>query len=145
MDEKILLIDDDCAFREIAALVLAESGYVVREADCPARAFPILAKERIDLCLCDMHMPFITGEFEDEYLYSFETGVRTMQEVAIALPEMPIVGISSAGQVDLDRISGQVFPNAIVSKPTDCKELVRVVEIFLEASRAREDQALHVV
>ena len=145
MDENILLIDDDSAFREIAALVLAKNGYYVWETDCPARAFPILAKERVDLVLCDMHMPFITGEFEDEDLYSFETGVRTMQEVHLALPELPIVGISAASQTDLDRISGQVFPNAIISKPTDCRELVQIVETFLEMARTNTEQSLHVV
>ena len=145
MDEKILLIDDDCAFRDIATLVLEESGYQMRSVDCPARAFPLLAKERMDLVLCDMHMPFITGEFEEEYLFSYETGVRTIQEIHYALPELPIVGLSAMPQCDLDRISGQVLPHAILSKPQDCRALVKIVEVFLEASRAKTEAALFVV
>lgn len=145
MDENILLIDDDCAFREIATLVLREHGYTVYAADCPARAFPVLAKERVDLVLCDLHMPFITGEFEDEYLFSYETGVRTIQEIHYALPHVPVVGVSATAQVDLDKISGQVFPSPVVSKPTECNELVRIVEIFLDASRARNEETLHIV
>src|SRR5690606_20885435 len=131
MEEKILLIDDDRAFCEIASAILTHHGYAVKTADCPARAFPILAKEHMDLILCDLHMPFITGEFEDEFITSYETGVRTIQELHLALPGTLVVGISAASQSDLDRISGQVFPNAVVTKPVDCKNLVRIVELFL--------------
>jgi CheY-like chemotaxis protein len=143
MEEKILLIDDDCAFLEIATRILEQADYQVLTAECPAIAFPILAKEPVDLVLCDLHMPFIIGEFQNDFKTSFETGIQTIKELAWALPDLKIVGISSAPQSDLDRIAGQVFPHALVTNPDRKSDLIKLVRIFLE--QAQEESPLYVV
>jgi PAS domain S-box-containing protein len=61
--EMILVVDDDRAMREVAARLLADSGYSVISTDSGAAALRILADSstEIDLLLTDVVMPGMSG------------------------------------------------------------------------------------
>lgn len=145
MDEKILIIDDDVAFLDIAESVLVQNGYDVFAVDCPAFAFPILAREKLSLVICDLHLPFITGEFKEEFITSFVVGIKMIKELHFALPEVPVIGLSAAAQCDLDRISGQALPSALISKPDAGYKLLELVKMFTEQGTGLGTCQLNVV
>ena len=58
---KILVVDDDRAFRELVRLTLGEAGYQVLTAKDGAEALAVLHSEDVDLILADIAMPRMNG------------------------------------------------------------------------------------
>lgn len=134
--QTILIIDDDSEFRELASEVLMEGGYDVWDVPCPEEALPVLMAEEFDLILCDLHMPYSVGEKASEYIYSYEVGVRTIQELTGVYPDIPVIGLSSAAPSDLRRIAKYLEPAIACSKPCRPSELLGLVEDILTHSAA---------
>lgn len=134
----ILLIDDNEEFREVASCVLLDAGYDVWEASCPEDAFPLLRNERFDLIICDLHMPFSMGPNSDDWVTSYEVGVRTIRELSNVFPEVPIVAMSSTSPTDLNRIGGYLDPVRAYSKPNRSSEIVNMVQSFLSDDEASD-------
>jgi len=61
--EKILLVEDDDDVRELAARVLRDNGYVVREAACSTDALDLFQQESVpfDLLVSDVVLPDLNG------------------------------------------------------------------------------------
>jgi len=57
----ILVVDDNATNRRIVALQTAKWGMAVRDADGAETALQVLAAERFDLAILDMHMPGTDG------------------------------------------------------------------------------------
>lgn len=57
----ILLVDDDDDVRETSADMLAELGYVVRQADSGAVALEMLSATEFDVMVTDIRMPGMSG------------------------------------------------------------------------------------
>jgi CheY-like chemotaxis protein len=130
----ILLIDDDDEFRHTAIQVLVDAGHDVWDARCPDEAFPLLARERFDIIVCDLHMPFTLGESLPEYGYSFEVGLRTVKEFRWVYPNLPILAISVAAPEDLRRIAKYLDPIPAFTKPFYPEELVSLIERHCDPS-----------
>ncbi len=131
--QTILLIDDDRDFLELAESVLKDAGYDTYVADCPKTAFPMLLNlhEELDLIVCDLHMSFSNGIDHEKYVNSFETGIRTIRELQIALPDTAIMALSAAPQMDLNRLAGLVYPTPVLTKPLKPSELVDTIKSSL--------------
>jgi two-component system response regulator AtoC len=54
---RILVIDDEAAAREVLAEVLSKAGYAVETAADAGAATMRLARDDVDVALCDMHLP----------------------------------------------------------------------------------------
>jgi two-component system, OmpR family, response regulator MprA len=61
MTVKILLVDDDEAFRAVTAVALESAGYAVREAADGYAALEAMRRDRPDLVISDLSMPGIDG------------------------------------------------------------------------------------
>jgi signal transduction histidine kinase/CheY-like chemotaxis protein/tetratricopeptide (TPR) repeat protein/putative methionine-R-sulfoxide reductase with GAF domain len=59
--KRILVVDDNATNRRILALQAAKWGMVVEDTEDPMRAIAMLAAERYDLAILDMHMPDLDG------------------------------------------------------------------------------------
>lgn len=57
----ILLVDDDCIFRQIIFLILQKNNYIVHEAVNGKDAFSIYKSHAPDLVLTDVNMPEMDG------------------------------------------------------------------------------------
>ncbi len=123
----ILLVDDDQDFRQIVATYLRNARYDVIEADCPDQAFQNLFEGKVDLAICDLHMPFTTNEEQEDYCESFEVGVRTIRELSWALPFLPIVAVSSVEQQKLEEITQGIGSLFSMSKPLKKNDLLNLV------------------
>jgi two-component system OmpR family response regulator len=113
----ILVVDDDCALRQLVADLLRRSGYRVMQAgDVPA-AEELLASERIDLVVLDVMMPGERGT-------SFCQRLRQHSTV-------PVLVLSALGE-EVDRIVGfELGADDYVAKPFSPRELTLRIEALL--------------
>ena len=125
--KSILLIDDDHEYREIIGNLLSEHDYHVEVTRCPDEAFPLLERERFDLIICDLHMPFTLGPRRSEYPYSYEVGIRTIGELSGACPDTPIVAVSATMPWDLPQVMQRISHIPALSKPFDPERLLEMV------------------
>ena len=59
--KRMLVVDDNATNRRILALQAAKWGMLAKDTADPAQALPMLADERFDLAILDMHMPGMDG------------------------------------------------------------------------------------
>jgi twitching motility two-component system response regulator PilG len=57
----ILVVDDDGAIRELVATILEDDGYTVVTAEDGFDALAKLSERRVDLVVCDVMMPRMSG------------------------------------------------------------------------------------
>jgi DNA-binding NtrC family response regulator len=116
---RLLVVDDDEAFRRSTAELLRDEGYVVETAGEATRASEVLEREVIDLVLLDVRMPGVSG--------------LQMVEVLRARGSMvPIVMISGYGDVETAVESLHLGADDFLTKPVDPDELSRRVAAVLE-------------
>ena len=133
MTTQTILIIDDCEnFRLVASSILLDAGYVVEEASCPHDAFKLIQKEKFDLILCDLHMPFINGEDNNEFQTSYQVGIMTINELQGLFPNTPVVALTSTDPIDLSRIKSALKGITTLSKPSNKQELFEIVEMAQE-------------
>jgi CheY-like chemotaxis protein len=81
----VLVVDDNVTNRRILALQMAKWGMRVEDTEDPARAIAMLAADRFDLAIVDMHMPGMDGS-------------ELAQRVRAAGHALPLVLFSSLGR-----------------------------------------------
>jgi PAS domain S-box-containing protein len=108
----LLVVDDDPDVREIAAIILREAGYVVREAGSGHEACDILARGPVSLALVDYAMPMMSG-------YEFAGLAREIQS------NLPIVYVT--GAVDVLGADQQALGDPVIVKPYSRATLLRTV------------------
>ena len=128
----VLIIDDCEDFRQIACHILLDAGYDVWDASCPHDAFALLHRERFDLILCDLHMPFKTGPGGEEFETSYQVGIKTIQELRSVFPETPVIALTSTDSVDLNRIKQSLGDIRALTKPKRGVDLMAIVAQSLE-------------
>jgi PAS domain S-box-containing protein len=108
----VLVIDDDPEVRGIAAVLLREAGYVVREAGTGPEARDILAAGPVSLALVDYAMPMMPG-------HEVVRMARQMQ------PDLPVIYVTGAG----DTLGpGKLAPgDPIIMKPYTRASLLKIV------------------
>jgi CheY-like chemotaxis protein len=130
--KSILIIDDCEEYRETTAHLLLDAGYDVWEASCPKEAFEILHRESFDLIVCDLHMPFATDESKDEFVESYEVGVKTVRELKDIFPEIPVIALSNTPQTNLTRIARFMESVPTYAKPLYTQEYLDLVGLHIE-------------
>ena len=126
----VLVLDDNEDFRQTISAILADEGFDIIEAACPDDAYKILFKEKCDLIISDIHLPFTLGEDFHKYPYSCEVGVRTVTELRSAFPNLPIIVMSAAGDIAPIQNALKDFP--VFSKPMSPDKLLGIVKETLE-------------
>lgn len=106
--ERVLLIDDSDAFREVLAIKLRREGYTVTEAATGRQALDEAASGNIDLALLDMRLPDMSGLL---VLHQFRRS-RSMLD-------MPVIVVSGLDRPDdvVEALKGGA--NDYVTKPFD--------------------------
>ena len=129
MTTQTILIIDDCEnFRLTASCLLLDAGYIVEEASCPHDAFKLIKREKYDLILCDLHMPFINGEENRDFQTSYQVGIMTINELQGLFPNTPVVALTATDPIDLSRIKSALKGITTYSKPSNKQELFDIVE-----------------
>ena len=127
-NDRILIVDDDAANRELLKRRLARAGYTSTSVESGEEALEILGTQRFDLILLDLMMPGISG---------LET-LEIIQESA-RLRTIPVIMISAAD--DAENMVQCVLHGAedYVSKPFNPVLLIARINACLEKVRLRQN------
>lgn len=128
----VLIIDHNHEYREAFRDALEQEGLDVLDADCPDSAFAMLrTSESPDLIVCDLYMPFTTGEQATEFKTSYEVGLKTMHELAWVYPEATVIALAALGQQELNRLKPYLEPIPAYTKPALFHDAAEIVGGFL--------------
>ena len=118
-ERRLLLVDDDAAFRQVYGRLLRDAGYVVDEAHDRDTVTAAIAEHRYPVILLDLMLP------PDG---SVEAGLMAISEIATRDPQTNVVVASGAG--DTTNLLQAVRRGAydFLTKPVDPDVLLVVVE-----------------
>src|ERR1700741_5327500 len=110
---RVLVIEDNAINLELMTYLLRAFGHEVLQAPTGAIGLGTLAKERVDLVACDIHLPGMDG-----YDVIREIGART------ELAGFPVVAVTADAKVgDREQVLTAGF-DGYVSKPIDPQTFV---------------------
>ena len=111
--KKVLMADDDKFFVQVVARFLASAGYEVVTASNGQEALDLAGRERPDVAVLDVALPFVTG---DQLAERLDGG-------------LPILFVSGR---DMDRLEGLEGPRfRFLQKPADLDDILSNVQELL--------------
>jgi DNA-binding NtrC family response regulator len=121
----VLVVDDDRPLRRQLHWALVERHRVL-EAETRAEAVELLRRERVDVCICDLHLP--------PDLEGMEEGLAVVEAARSERPAVPVVVItgSDSKQAALEAIRRGAY--GFFEKPFDEEEVSHIVA---QAARVR--------
>lgn len=113
----IMIVDDEAEMRKMIRTFLEKDGYTVIEAADGIDALTLFRKERIDLIILDIMMPFMDG-------FSFTKEIK-------AISDIPIIFLSAKGS-ETDKVYGlKLGGDDYMVKPFSPSELIARIESVL--------------
>ncbi len=119
MKRKILLIDDDPVFRTFIKKILKEPEYSLIEATDGLQAMKEISSHYIDLIICDLVMPELSG-------YNVIWEIKRNKKYK-KIPIMAASGLS--GEIVKSRLK-EIKANAWIKKPVDPDILMKAISDF---------------
>jgi CheY-like chemotaxis protein len=110
---RVLLVDDERMLRRVIRRGLVRAGFEVVEADNGVAALELLARERFDLVVSDVHMPLMDG-------------VELLEAVSTAQPAVPVVLISGSLEVQGKEEARRLGAFDFLKKPFALTELHQI-------------------
>ncbi|MEO6950753.1 MAG: HAMP domain-containing sensor histidine kinase [Polyangia bacterium] len=117
---RILIVDDDALNRELLRAYLHDSGHVIIEADSGERAVQLARTERVDLVLCDVVMPSLSG---------FDVTLKLKAEAADHF--LPVILLTSLSDPSSRLLGLRSGADDFLVKPIDRLELLARVSNLL--------------
>jgi two-component system alkaline phosphatase synthesis response regulator PhoP len=136
--DRILVVEDEPAIRQLNAMMLTRSGYEVGAAEDGAAAWDALNEDSYDLLITDNVMPRLTG-------------FKLLEKLYAARMTLPVIMATSAVPTALFTRGPWLKPDATLLKPYTSAELLRTVKKVLReadnpaytVARPGEFPALH--
>jgi DNA-binding response OmpR family regulator len=122
---RVCLVDDDIFARDAMSLGLTDAGFDVVATPGAAAGLDILARERFDAIVTDLHMPGTDG-------------AALIEEARRRWPALPIVvvtGSTSFGGTTIDDVARELGVDALMVKPFRAQVLVAKLNELLSARR----------
>jgi CheY-like chemotaxis protein len=120
---KILLVDDDDAYRGVLSTILTKVGYEIVAVANYDEAIFSSAAEGVDLVITDIVMPG-------------RDGVEIIETLKRRQPELKIIAMSGSGRIVTTKYlktATEHGADAIIDKPFSTEQLIRLLEKFLPA------------
>jgi DNA-binding NtrC family response regulator len=127
--ENILIIDDEKSLLDLLSVVLKKEGYRVKTCLAPAKVFDILENEELDLLICDIKLPQISG-------------MEVLKYVRENRPEIPVIMITAYGSLKQAVEALKAGAIDYILKPFDVEELKIIIAHELEKRRLKEENIL---
>ena len=119
MPIRILLVDDDEAFRSVTAIALESEGCVVNEAADGYAALAALQEDHPDVIVCDLNMPGLDGR---EFCHWVRANPR--------LDDVRLVVLSALIEPDGSGIPPKLEADCVLSKQAHFSQLVSRLELL---------------
>jgi two-component system response regulator AtoC len=129
LQEHILIVDDDPGLRESLELVLAAEGYEVVGAQNADEALGQLAHRPVDVVLCDLRMPGMSG-------------MELLPELVRRLPGATVIMMSAYGSADLAIEAMKRGAYDYLAKPFAPSEILLTIRKARERERLRRSNQL---
>ena len=123
--KKVLIADDDRALVQMLSIQLANEGYEVLNAGDGCRALAQALKQRPDLLILDIHMPYGSGFNVQEHIYKLSK-----------FEDVPVIYISGDNSPEARSTAQHFGAYALVTKPFDLTELMAMVRRALSQTAA---------
>jgi two-component system, NtrC family, response regulator PilR len=127
--ENILIIDDEKSLLDLLSLVLKKEGYRVKTCLAPTKVFEILEKEELDLLICDIKLPQMSG-------------MEVLKYVRENRPEVPVIMITAYGSLKQAVEALKAGAIDYILKPFDVEELKIIIAQELEKRQLKEENIL---
>ncbi len=127
---RVLVVDDNPDVRQLIATVLEAAQAEVVAADSADRAMEAVRTARLDVLLCDLHMPGIDG-------FELIHRVRAWERMAGGRGPIPAAAVSAYASLARRLRHARDEFQAFLTKPVDPETLVRTVR---ELSQGRTVQ-----
>jgi CheY-like chemotaxis protein len=119
--KKILIVDDDEFMRFAISHKLREAGYIISAAADGGEAVEQLKKEKPDLILLDLMMPYVSGP---DFLHLIDTHYPSEKRI-------PVIIISSLDPEELHDAGYKLEGYHFIPKPLVFDELLHWIKHFL--------------
>jgi DNA-binding NtrC family response regulator len=118
--EKILVVEDNRAMREMLKEIIGEKGYAVQAAADVEAAFLMLKKESFSVILSDLQLPDMDG-------FTFFKKIKSLN--------IPFIILTAFGSIEqaVEAMKEGAFD--FIAKPVDPEYLVLIIEKALESTR----------
>jgi DNA-binding NtrC family response regulator len=110
---RVLLVDDERMLRRVIRRGLVRAGFEVVEAENGVAALELLARERFDLVVSDVHMPLMDG-------------VELLEALSTAQSAVPVVLISGSLEVQGKEEARRLGAFDFLKKPFALSELHQI-------------------
>ncbi len=117
LKEKILLVDDEPAIRQMLARVLTWEGYNVSPAASGAEALEFAGNADFDLVLLDLNMPGMDGW-------------DTFEKLTAKHPLLPVIVITARPNQRFTALAAGI--GALMEKPLDLQKLIAMIRDLLD-------------
>ena len=133
-NERILIVDDEAAIREMIAIALDLAGFECIEAEDAVQAHHLVVDERPALILLDWMLPGMTG---------IELARRLKRDENTG--EIPIIMLTARGEED-NKIQGlDAGADDYITKPFSTRELIsRIKAVLRRSSALNQEKAIEV-
>ncbi len=134
LKDKILIIEDEEAIRDMLGYALMKEGYICKEANDVEQARTTLEGERPNLILLDWMLPGMSG-------IDYARRLRTVPETR----DIPIIMLTAKGE-EADKVRGlETGADDYITKPFSTKELIaRVKAVLRRYSNAEQSGIVEV-
>jgi response regulator RpfG family c-di-GMP phosphodiesterase len=127
MTERILVVDDEEAIREIVSFMLVDAGYKCRQAGSGDEALAVLdSGEHFDLISTDIIMADLDG-------------FGLLERVKVQYAELPVVFVTSIHDASLALASFRSGVYDYLMEPFECSQLLTTIRRALENHRLRTE------
>lgn len=123
--ERILVVDDEEAIREIVSSMLANAGYQTRQAASGTEALALISgDEPIELILTDLMMPEMDG-------------IALLEKVKEARPDVPAIMVTAVHDISVALAAIRNGAYDYLLKPFEREQMLAMVRRALEHGRLR--------
>lgn len=129
MQKNILVVEDDREIRELLKNFLVEKGYTLEEAENGKVASELIEKERYDIILMDMMLPYKSGDVLIKEL-------RSSQDVKKS--KTPVIVLSAKTMMDTRLDVLRMGADDYIIKPFDLNEVLVRIEVVLRRTEGTE-------
>lgn len=119
---RILLVDDDLAFRVGTAALLEDHGFSADSATSGEGAKPLLAEREYDIVLSDLVMPGING-------------IELLKHIRTAFPDVTVIMVTGFASIGTAVEAMRLGARDYVTKPCDNDELLIKIQRALDDRR----------